>query len=541
MAQTREAMTQHLAERLCWQVARRDDARVARRLSRQQVVDGVYQLDEGARLADGCSVLPERGVVEWLRHVQGTAVQRHRVPCVQDVLLDRLTTWCGIERRNALPALLCSAEALMRLVGFHAPQVRHGVCPRGAAHRQGPRRTGPSCAAALADHLVQRHRRDLAAWCNGVIRPLATAGVCTATVTGSVEAPELETTAHDEGCGQGTRNRKSTATRGQVHESEVTVYGWQLMGLIEARTPVPWAATVGPIQEPATLSGRGLVTPARPHLVGYTRRQKVVFEQGCVEGVDRWWLQPHGLLCVVPAQGPMAVTVDAPAQAAAGAGLTRGHRVHTVRHGQGNTAASARLETEVVGIAALTTDDPDGTPAQGRHHNRQDCQPHPSTAVVVRHWQGRDCGPGGNTGLLTKAPVEKPLPPCDDEDARRLLEHGWITERTQPWSVKPPPQKTARAGRVHVIFTLLLFALATAYRLQAAPDALGTEPVGWPRWRRQLLEQSRDHGIVFARDGYGIVQRAEYSRWLGVRLKEVPPGSGTRQDILANYRLTAHG
>ena len=41
MEQTREAITQHLAERLCWQAARRDDARVARRLYRKPVVDGV--------------------------------------------------------------------------------------------------------------------------------------------------------------------------------------------------------------------------------------------------------------------------------------------------------------------------------------------------------------------------------------------------------------------------------------------------------------------------------------------------------------------
>jgi hypothetical protein len=32
MGQSREAMTQNLAERLCWQAAYRDDARVARRL-----------------------------------------------------------------------------------------------------------------------------------------------------------------------------------------------------------------------------------------------------------------------------------------------------------------------------------------------------------------------------------------------------------------------------------------------------------------------------------------------------------------------------
>jgi hypothetical protein len=32
MGQTRDETTQHLAERLCGEVARRDDARVARRL-----------------------------------------------------------------------------------------------------------------------------------------------------------------------------------------------------------------------------------------------------------------------------------------------------------------------------------------------------------------------------------------------------------------------------------------------------------------------------------------------------------------------------
>jgi hypothetical protein len=52
MGQTREEVAQNLAERLCWQAARRDDSRVARRLYRKQVVDGVYRLDEGALLDD---------------------------------------------------------------------------------------------------------------------------------------------------------------------------------------------------------------------------------------------------------------------------------------------------------------------------------------------------------------------------------------------------------------------------------------------------------------------------------------------------------
>jgi hypothetical protein len=79
--------------------------------------------------------------------------------------------------------------------------------------------------------------------------------------------------------------------------------------------------------------------------------------------------------------------------------------------------------------------------------------------------------------FLTNASVAKPLQAFDDYDDRSLIEHCCIKEAKQPWDLKHPPQKTARAVRVHVLFTLLLFALATAYRLQGergrVPPACG--------------------------------------------------------------------
>ena len=191
--------------------------------------------------------------------------------------------------------------------------------------------------------------------------------------------------------------------------------------------------------------------------------------------------------CVVPANTNMAVTADARAQAAADAGLTVGRRVHTVRHGQGKTARTERLETEVVGIPSLTTDDQYGTPEHGRQQHRRDFQPNPINAVVVRKWRGKDDGPGGTTVFLTNASVAKPLQPCDDDDDRSLIENCCIKEAKQPWELGHPPQKTDRAVRVHVMFTRLMFALATAYRLACEREARGEEPVGWQRWRRQLL------------------------------------------------------
>jgi hypothetical protein len=223
MNQTREDVAQNLAERLGWQAARRDDSRVARRLYRRPVVDGVYRLDEGALLDDFFYCLPQLGVVDWLSAVRSTTIQREMGPVVPYSWLYSLKTLFGVDSLNALPPLLFSDEALMRLVGFNAHQVRQGVCQRGAATRQGPRTTGPLCPDTLAAHIVQLHRRDLEALCNPGIRALAKAGVLAAKVTGIVEATALETTAPYEGCGQVTRTRKMTDTRGHVQEIEVTV------------------------------------------------------------------------------------------------------------------------------------------------------------------------------------------------------------------------------------------------------------------------------------------------------------------------------
>jgi hypothetical protein len=89
--------------------------------------------------------------------------------------------------------------------------------------------------------------------------------------------------------------------------------------------------------------------------------------------------------------------------------------------------------------------------------------------------------------------------------------------------------------------TLLMFALATAYRLPREREASGGEPVGWQRWRHQRLEQNRDQVLVFAQGYYGIFHVAEYSLLLGAKLKDVPPGIGTLPEVLARYRLTAKG
>ena len=537
MRHTKDELAQNLAERLCWEVARRDDIRVARRLYRKQEVDGVYRLDEGAVLDDFFHFLDQIGVMGLLAEVHGTAMQREMIPYVQYVLLYGLKTLFGIESMNALPALLFSDEALMQLVGFNAQHVRQGVCQRGAAARQGERTPGPISPETLANNIVKLNLRDLEGVFNGAIRALAQAGVFGKQVTGIADGTDLDTTQRDTGCGQVTRQVRLEDKLGKMQAIQVTVYGWKVLLLIDAVTKIPLAVKVGQIQEHEALWARALVTQARMNLAGSARLAKVVFDKGFLDGTTLWWLDQQGIRFVVPAKTNMAVTADARAQAAAGEDLTVGRRVHTVRHGQGRTACTERVETEVVGMTALTTYDQYGTLEHGCQANRRDFQANPINVVVVRKWQGKDYGPGGKTVFLTNAPVEKPLRVFDDYDDRSLIENCCIKAAKQQWELGHPPQKNERAVRVHVVFTVLLFALATAYRLQCEREALGGEPVGWQCWRRQLLQQTREKVIVFAQGYYGIFHLAEYSLLLGVKLKDRPPGIGSQQEILAKYRL----
>jgi hypothetical protein len=115
--------------------------------------------------------------------------------------------------------------------------------------------------------------------------------------------------------------------------------------------------------------------------------------------------------------------------------------VHTAAHGQGKQRWTERLETAVVGLAALTTYDPYGPEESAQHQYRKDFEGHPLPAVVVRKWHNRKYGPGGKVVFLTNEAVAKPLHIFDPYDDCSLIENCWIKERKPAWNLKHPPQK----------------------------------------------------------------------------------------------------
>jgi hypothetical protein len=221
-----------------------------------------------------------------LEQLRGAAIDRVMVPFVQYVLLDGLTTLLGIERINALPALLLSDEALMLLVGFTAQQVRQRVCQRGRTKRQGERTPDPMCPDTLANNLVQCHLRNLEAVFNGGIRALAQTGGFGKQVRDMAAGTALDTTDRSQGCGQATRKRRLADKRGKGHAIEVTVYGWNAVLLIDAVTKIPLAVKVVSMQAHQALWARALVTQARAHWAGYACLDKGVRDRGLLAGTD---------------------------------------------------------------------------------------------------------------------------------------------------------------------------------------------------------------------------------------------------------------
>jgi hypothetical protein len=78
IGQTHNQSIQNPAERLCWEVSRRDGCRLARRLYRKQLVEGVYRLDEGAALDNFFHFLQARGVTALPEQMHGAAIQWSR-------------------------------------------------------------------------------------------------------------------------------------------------------------------------------------------------------------------------------------------------------------------------------------------------------------------------------------------------------------------------------------------------------------------------------------------------------------------------------
>ncbi len=537
-------------ERLSWQLAYRDDERVAQALYAGEEIEEMHELSEAGLLDEFFVFVEQIGMMAVLEQMQLPGVQRVLVPTVQFVLLYLLKVLFGGQSMNELPRWLLSNVALMELVDFNARQVEEGLTKRGDAQRTSKQKQGPLSPQCLADNISKLTAEQMETLFNQMVQCVVRWGLLDGERIGALDGSKLPTPKTYEGCGK-LKQTRTVKVKGQKERAieEYYVYGWKVLVLIDVQTRLPLAMKVVKIQE---YEGRWLVpllAQAQENLGQRGHISQIVIDRGYLDGEDLWRVHRQGIIFVVVAKANMVVTQDAQALAKRERAQVR-ERV--VRHGHGKTASEERLRTELVGIEGLTTYDEYGDAQQTQYAHRRDYEGQPINAVVVRRWNNRAPSSEG-TVYLTNGPVTDPFVVFDTYDWHSVIENGIFKEGKHPWHLGHFPKRTEAAVVVHCSFTLLVMALCTAFRLwQAKPvttpttetqtsptlstSLLGGE--GTARWCLRLKEENRDKVIVFFSQAYGIFHLAELAILTGMRLRHLPPHLASPQAVLQRYGIS---
>lgn len=536
--------------RLNWQVAWRDDEKVAQALYAGETIEEMHQLSDAGLLDEFFVFLQDLGMLEAFEQVSLTGVKRTLIPTVQFVLLYFLKVLLGGESMNELPRVLFSDLALMELVGFNAHQCEHGLTKRGDASRLTKKKQGPITAQCLADNICKLTQEEVERLFNRMVQLLARRKFFTGKLLVALDGSKVPTPPGYAGCGKLKQTRK-VKVKGQKEPvtEEYYVSGWKVLVLIEVQTRLPLAMKLVPIQE---YEGKWLVPlleQAQQNLGTQAHIGTIVVDRGYLDGEDLWRVHQQGIIFVICSKSSMTVTQDAQ-------GLAKGERAvvreRVVRRGHGKTATDQRLRTELVGIEALTSYDQYGEADYTQHAQRRDYVGQPINAVVVRKWENRTPQTGG-TVYLTNGAVHDPFVVFDTYDWRSVIENGLFKEGKHPWHLLKFPRRTEAAVVVHCHLTVLVMGLTTAFRVwqqqqacaSTAPTAvlptlssalLGGE--GIARWRKRLEEENRDKLIVFIGQAYGIFHLAEFAILTHVPIRRLPSSLGSPQAVLQRFGIS---
>ena len=230
-------------ERLSWQVARRDDKRVAQALYAGEELEEMHELSEAGLLDEFFVFLEEIGMMAVFEQLDVPGVQRVLVPTVQFVLLYVLKVLYGGQSMNELPRVLFSNVAVMELVGFNARQVEEGLTKRGDAQRQSKKKQGPLSAQSLADNISKLSREQMETLFNRMVQCVVGWGLLDGERSAALDGSKLPTPATYEGCGK-IKQTRSVKVKGQQERAteEYYVYGWKVLVLIDVQTRLPLAS-----------------------------------------------------------------------------------------------------------------------------------------------------------------------------------------------------------------------------------------------------------------------------------------------------------
>ena len=581
----------NLTEQLDWHFAERDDPFVAQALVSGAGVDGVHTLDEVGLLDGFFAFLQETQVLSQWQSFELARVQRVFVPAIYFVLLYGVRVLLGISSTNALPQLLFSNVAVMSLIGFTAYQVTHGLSKRGAAVRREASAYVLMDPQTLAETISKASVVELERLFNGTIHRLAAFGIFMAEVLVAVDGTPVVTPATYRGCGCQRKKHKRRNRAGVEVKEMVLVFGWRLIVLLDLVTLIPLALKLVRIQSHEAPYLVALVRQAQHNLEPYSHIRWLVVDRAYVDGPSLYALHELGIKFVVIAKTNM--TIYATARRLSQQALIH-ERVETRSHGHGDQAWTEPVVSQVRPVTELRDWAAYRPPKQpGQRLARRD---RPAlNAVVVQQWRN-DIPAGGARVYLTNLSVTNPWTVVDAYDDRSWIENGLFRQSKQFWRLtRWFPQKSEAGVRSHLVFVMLMLAVATAYRLWDKSANQATAPIpplspplyrqidpqtgavidlpspqplsathlatplpladtettsaqstpllayslldgqGAARWRRDLTQHNRDKVIVFKDHRYGIFDTHELMVLSGIPVRDLPAHLGSPTDILCRY------
>lgn len=488
----------------------------------------MYALQAGALLDGYWHYLDECGVLRLMADQPVASYQRKVVSIFALTAIYHLKALMGIAAIDSLPALLFSDPVAMSVLGGDGELIRQGVTQRWRKRRpddtEGVRMMD---ADVVGDFVGRWSAQEAADYFNGVVAILSAAGAFGRWVRAVMDGSDLHT---------------STDFTFEHKQWK----GLKLLLLWDAFSGLPLAAKVVEKNCYEPQWALSLLRQAERNLGGHARIGEFVADRLYVNGKLLYFIDQEDIVFTVRAKAGMQVREEALSHVAAG----RGNRA-------ARGAGEQRLE--VAGVEGLQVYDDYNDPLLARQKNRSDYVPEPLNAVVVQRAAKMPAG-WEPWVLITNGSVKRPLEAYDRYDDRSLIENLGFREGKQGWYLERSPQRNERAYVTHVFMTLTVYACSAAYRAQCEREAveedvgpaapLGRsglppddgEPSRRPKeairhYRKRLALENRDNVWIRVGETYGIFHLAELSVLTGIRLKQIPPEVGTREQIFRRYGL----
>ena len=538
----------HAVKCLSWKTATRDDNAIAKEVYDTKSMDAVYGLTDITLVDELFYFIREQlGLLDKWERIQPNSIERVLTPFHYYLMVYLVKIVYGVCYLEPVADVLCKNEALMKLVGFNAYQIKNGSCRRGKKRIKNGEPSAPICVDTLGDNIVKMSSQTLESLFNGSIRALAAVGTFGETIMGILDTSFLQTTKSFPGCGKTVREKEVWSHKDKKAIKVIEeIYGFKVAVMICSKSKIPLAVSFGKIEESDNSFTMKLIEQAKKNLGGYAVLGKILIDRGFLDGKDLWQLNEEGIHFVVPAKKSMDIVKDVYTLAGMKdkEHIFFGERIEKVRVKAGDDRSKIREgTTSAIGVSGLMSYDAYGPEGHDKKKHSKEFAPNPINAVWVTSWAKRPNQKAGNGPVyLTNMTVEKPLKVVDDYDDRSLIENGIFRTGKQDWHLTHPPKKTAHALKIHVYLTLMMIALTTAFRefkIKEEEKEKKRIETGIERYRRRIVAENMDKVIVFIGCSYGIFYAYELSVLLGGSVKDCEKimGPDYKKTILQKYDL----